>query len=111
MIVEMRTYKLRSGLRERFLDIFLSKSMPEHRRIGMPIAGPYRSLDDPDVFFFMRGFPDRASREPLKAMFYEGKLWKEELEQLLMPMIEKYEVVLVDDAAHPPGRVITNEYP
>jgi hypothetical protein len=45
----------------------------------------------------MRGFPDLPSREPMKAKFYEGKLWKEELESLLMPMIEKYEVVLVDD--------------
>jgi hypothetical protein len=45
----------------------------------------------------MRGFPDIASREPMKAMFYEGTLWKEELENKLMPMLEKYDVVLVDD--------------
>ena len=32
-----------------------------------------------------------------KARFYEGELWKRELEQLLMPMIERYDVVLVDD--------------
>jgi hypothetical protein len=46
----------------------------------------------------MRGFPDLASREPMKARFYEGELWKAELESILMPMLEKYEVVLVDDA-------------
>lgn len=45
----------------------------------------------------MRGFPDLASREPMKARFYEGELWKYELESLLMPMIEKYDAVLVDD--------------
>ncbi len=33
----------------------------------------------------------------MKAKFYEGELWKRELEQILMPMIEKYDVVLVDD--------------
>lgn len=26
-----------------------------------------------------------------------GELWKRELENLLMPMLEKYEVVMVDD--------------
>jgi hypothetical protein len=103
MIVEMRTYKIKPGLRESFLEIFVSKSVPEHRRLGMHIAGPYRSLEDPDVFFFMRGFPHLSSREPLKAAFYEGSLWKEELEPLLMPMIEKYEVVLVNDAEYPLG--------
>jgi hypothetical protein len=49
----------------------------------------------------MRGFPDLASREPMKATFYEGDLWKRELESVLMPMIDKYEVVLVDDSENP----------
>ena len=33
----------------------------------------------------------------MKEKFYEGELWKNELEHVLMPMIEKYDVVLVDD--------------
>jgi hypothetical protein len=97
MIIEMRTYKLKPGKRAQFLEIFRSKSMPAHAEIGMKILGPLLSLDDADTFFFMRGFPDLPSREPMKAKFYEGELWKRELESVLMPMIEKYEVVLVDD--------------
>ena len=93
----MRTYKLKPGCRERFLEIFRKKSMPEHAEIGMRILGPFLSIEDEDTFFFMRGFPDLASREPMKAKFYEGELWKRGLEKLLMPMIEKYEVVLVED--------------
>ena len=97
MIIEMRTYKTKSGMREDFLNIFRSKSMPAHAAIGMKILGPFLSIDDPDTFFFMRGFPDLASREPMKAQFYEGELWKNELENVLMPMLEKYEAVLVND--------------
>lgn len=96
-IIEMRTYKLKPGKRSEFLDIFRSKSIPAHAEIGMKILGPFLSIEDPDTFFFMRGFPDLASREPMKAKFYEGELWKRELENLLMPMIDKYEVVLVED--------------
>ncbi|MFZ0963382.1 MAG: hypothetical protein WAO35_21175 [Terriglobia bacterium] len=33
----------------------------------------------------------------MKARFYEGELWKGELENILMPMIEKYEIVVVED--------------
>ena len=29
----------------------------------MKISGPFLSLEDPDTFFFMRGFPDLASRD------------------------------------------------
>jgi hypothetical protein len=98
MIIEMRTYKTKPGKRSQFLDIFRSRSVPAHAEIGMKILGPFLSLEDPDTFFFMRGFPDLPSREPMKAKFYEGELWKRELEGVLMPMLEKYEVVLVDDA-------------
>lgn len=97
MIIEMRTYRLKPGLRSQFLDIFLTKSVPAHAEIGMKIVGPFLSIDDPDTFFFMRGFPDLESREPMKAKFYEGELWKRELENELMPMIENYDVVLVED--------------
>jgi NIPSNAP len=97
MIVEMRTYKTKPGKRSEFLEIFRTKSIPAHAEIGMRILGPFLSVEDPDTFFFMRGFPDLASREPMKAKFYEGELWKRELENVLMPMLEKYDVVLVDD--------------
>jgi hypothetical protein len=36
----------------------------------------------------------------MKAKFYEGELWKRELENILMPMLENYEAVLVEDAEH-----------
>ena len=97
MIIEMRTYKTKPGMRPKFLEIFRSKSIPAHREIGMKILGPFLSVEDPDTFFFMRGFPDLASREPMKAKFYEGELWKRELEDLLIPMLEKFEAVIVDD--------------
>ena len=96
MIIEMRTYQTKPGMRTRFLEIFSAKTVPAHREIGMTISGPFLSVDDPDTFFFMRGFPDLASREPMKAQFYEGELWKNELESVLMPMLEKYEVVVVE---------------
>ena len=97
MIIEMRTYKTKPGRRSEFLEIFRSKGMPAHQEIGMKILGPFLSIEDPDTLFFMRGFPDAASREPMKAQFYEGELWKGELENVVMPMLEKYEVVVVED--------------
>jgi hypothetical protein len=98
MIIEMRTYKTKPGMRSRFLEIFRSKSIPVHAEIGMKILGPFLSVEDVDTFFFMRGFPDLASREPMKAQFYEGELWRHELESVLLPMLEKYEVVVVEDS-------------
>ena len=102
MIIELRTYRTKPGKRADFLEVFRTRSIPAHAEIGMKILGPWLSIEDPDTFFFMRGFPDLTSREPMTAKFYEGDLWKSELEQVLMPMIERYDVVLVDD---PEGQV------
>jgi hypothetical protein len=96
MIVEMRTYRIKPGMRGEFLEIFRTRSLPEHKKIGMKILGPFLSVEDPDVFFFMRAFPDLESRQPMKDRFYEGELWKRELEAKLMPMIERYDVVVVE---------------
>jgi NIPSNAP len=96
MIVEMRTYKTKPGKHAEFLNIFRTKSIRVHIEIGMKILGPFLSIDDSDTFFFMRGFPDLASRESMRAKLYECDLWKQELDRVLMPM-EGYEVVLVDD--------------
>ena len=97
MIVELRTYRTKPGMRDAFLQLFRDKTVPEHQRLGITIAGPYLSIDDDDTFFFMRGFPDEESRESRKARFYEGPLWKNELEGVLMPMLERYDVVTVRD--------------
>src|ERR1700747_572042 len=56
MIIEMRTYKIKRGLRAEFLKIFKSKSLVEHRKIGMKILGPFLSVEHDDTFFWMRAF-------------------------------------------------------
>jgi NIPSNAP len=96
MIIEMRTYKIKRGLRAKFLKILKSKALPEHKKIGMKILGPFLSVEDADTFFWIRAFPDLKSRTRMRDEFYEGKLWKEELEGKLMPILEKYDVVGVE---------------
>ena len=96
MIIEMRTYKIKSGLRAEFLKTFETKVRSEHEKIGMKILGPFLSVEDADTFFWMRSFPDLKSREQMRDQFYEGRLFKEDLEQNLVPMLEKYDVVVVE---------------
>ncbi|HEX4006582.1 MAG TPA: NIPSNAP family protein [Acidobacteriaceae bacterium] len=102
MVIEMRTYKTKPGMRAHFLRVFRDKSVPAHEKIGMKILGPFLSVEDPETFFFMRGFPSLDVREPMKSQFYDAPLWKTELEKVLMPMLERFDVALVDD---PDGQI------
>jgi hypothetical protein len=96
-VIEMRTYRIKPGRRAEFLEIFGAKTVPAHEAIGMTVVGPFLSIEDPDVFFWMRGFPDAGARDAMKSAFYDGPLWKDELEKTLLPMLEHYDVVLVED--------------
>jgi hypothetical protein len=86
VIIEMRTCRTKAGrraeFRAEFREMFRTRAVPAVWEIGMKILGPLFSIEDPDVSFFMRGFPDLASGEPMKAKSYGGGFWKSEPEQV-----------------------------
>jgi hypothetical protein len=41
MIVELRTYRIRDGQRERFLEFFRTKAVPAQQAHGMLVMGPF----------------------------------------------------------------------
>ena len=96
MIVEVRTYKIKPGRRDDFIRFFESRSIPALQSHGMKVLGPFIDLESDDKFVFLRGFPSLEARDAMKNAFYEGPLWKNELESIAMPMIESYEVVLTE---------------
>lgn len=96
MIVEVRTYITKPGLRARFLDFFRQEAVPLQQSLGIGIAGPFVDMVDPDVFVWLRAFPSVSDRDRMKAALYEGKKWKDELEEIAMPMLERYEVTVAD---------------
>lgn len=96
MIVEVRTYKIKPGLRSRFLDFFEQQAVPLQRSIGMQLLGPLVDLEDPDTFVWLRSFPSLAARERMKSHLYDGRRWKDELEGIALPMLESYHVVLAE---------------
>jgi len=98
MIVEVRTYRIKEGQRAKFIETFERRSVPIHREIGITIVGPLLDMENPDAFVFLRGFPSLEERERMKSAFYDGEVWKNELEAILMPMIESYSAVFTEPA-------------
>ena len=96
MIVEVRSYRIKAGLRSKFIDLFETKAIPALRSHGMQILGPLIDLENPNKFVFLRSFPSLEERERMKDEFYGGELWKNELEAIAMPMIDSYDVILCE---------------
>lgn len=87
MIIEVRTYHVKPGLRDRFLDFFHRHAVPLQQSTGMRIMGPFVDVEDPDVFQWLRAFPSLEERDRMKDALYEGPGWKNELEAIAMPLL------------------------
>lgn len=98
-VIEVRTYRAKPGARGRLLDLLRSDAFPTQRELGMKILGPFPSQEDDVTFVWLRGFPDESSREPLKAEFYEGRDWLDRLEAQVLPLLDDYSAVVVEDEA------------
>ena len=96
MVVEVRSYRIKPGRREEFLQFFRERSIPALRSHGMKVFGPLIDLENPNKFVWLRSFPSLEAREEMKSAFYEGELWKNELEAIAMPMLESYDVILCE---------------
>ena len=96
MIVEVRSYRIKPGKRAEFIKMFETRSVPVLREYGMKIVGPLLDVENPNKFVFLRSFPSIEDREPMKEAFYSSDIWKNELESILMPMIDSYDVILCE---------------
>jgi hypothetical protein len=100
MIIEVRVYKTKPGLRSRFLQFFEEKAGPLQQRIGIQVFGPFIDLDDADSFVWLRAFPDMPERDRMKNALYEGPEWKGGLEAEAMPILEDYKSITTETTAH-----------
>ena len=96
MIVEVRRYRIKPGQRDEFIRLFETRLAPAQLAHGMKILGPLIDVENPNAFIFLRAFGSLEAREELKTTFYEGELWKNELEPIAMPMIDSYDVHLTE---------------
>jgi hypothetical protein len=99
MIVEVRSYRIKPGRRDEFIKFFETRAVPALRAHGMKVTGPLLDIENPNKFVWLRSFPSLDERERMRNAFYEGPLWKNELEGVAMPMLESYDVILCETSA------------
>ena len=99
-LVEIRSYRLKSGTRPEFARVFHEEALPllQARRIDVVAFGG--SPDDPDAAFLIRAFDDLADRERREADFYGSAEWREGPREAVLDCFEVYTdtVITVDDA-------------
>ena len=98
-IVELRQYTLVPGTFDSFIDLFDSHFVESQEADGITLIGQFKVLDDPNRFFWLRGFPDMTARADSLGRFYFGPVWKE-YRGVANPMLVENDNVLLLHPAH-----------
>lgn len=95
MLVEIRRYEIKPGRRDEFVDWFESEVIPAMENAGMNILGVFVGVEDPNAFYYLRGYESDTERTRLSRAFYDSELWLETLKGRALEMEADYEVALV----------------
>ena len=76
-MLELRNYLLKPNSREKFIEYFANHFVDSQKALGGYVLGRFTVKDEPDKFFWMRGFEDMRTRVAFLREFYEkGEVWK-----------------------------------
>src|SRR5215510_14775336 len=76
-VVEIRSYNLKPGTRDRFHQLFLKEALPMLQRWKVDVVAYGPSLHDNDSYFLMRAFPGVGERQASEDAFYGSDEWKQ----------------------------------
>lgn len=102
-IVEVRQYTLSPGSFEEFIAHFERYFVEGQEADGTTVIGSFRVLDDPNRFFWIRGFGNMEARKSALTAFYDGPLWKAHREVANSMLVENDNVLLLHPAPSGPA--------
>ena len=100
MILEIRTYRLKPGRAEGFVELMRSRAAPLLAQHGIRVLDCAASLDpdgeeQPDAYL-MRAFDSLESRAAQEQAFYDGAAWREGPREAVLAEIESYHTIVLD---------------
>ncbi len=110
-VVELRQYALHPGARETLIELFDREFVESQEATGMCVIAQFRDIDRPDVFTWLRGFPDMESRAVSLGAFYNGPVWTAHRDVANATMVSSDNVRLLRPVQPDPGFVLGERQP
>jgi hypothetical protein len=99
-VLEIRSYTLKPGTRDRFHALVERDALPMLRRGKIDVVAYGPSLHDADSYYLMRAFPSVEERQRTEDAFYGSDEWRQGPREAVLAAIDSYTtaVIRVDDA-------------
>jgi hypothetical protein len=103
-ILELRQYVLEPGQRDVMIELFDRCFVESQEELGIRVVGQFRVRGQPDLFAWIRGFPDMPSRAlSLEAFYGESVAWRRNKDAANATMIDFSNVLLLKPAGRSRG--------
>ena len=98
--VEIRSYNLKPGTRDRFQQLAIKEALPMLRRWKVDVVAHGPSLHDKDSYFLIRAFTSVDQRQKDEDAFYGSEEWIKGPRDRVLADIDSYTTIVVhlDDA-------------
>lgn len=93
--VEIRSYNLKPGTRDRFHALFLKEALPMLQRWKVDVVAYGPSLHDKDSYFLMRGFDGVEQRQKSEDAFYGSEEWIKGPRERVLADIDSYTTIVI----------------
>lgn len=97
MITEIRIYKLKENVSEKFNKVFIEQSLPMMERWKINVVDYGFSLIDKESFYLIRNYESIEQRKVSQDAFYGSKEWINGPEKELMSCIDTYNTTVIDN--------------
>jgi len=99
-VLEIRSYALKPGTRDRFHALVERDALPMLRRWNIDVVAYGPSLHDADSYYLMRAFSSVEERQRTEDAFYGSEEWRQGPREAVLAAIGSYTtaVTRVDDA-------------
>ena len=94
-VVEIRSYNLKPGTRDRFHALFLKEALPMLQRWKVDVVAYGPSLHDKDSYFLMRAFDGVEQRQKSEDAFYGSDEWLKGPRERVLADIDSYTTIVV----------------
>ena len=94
--MEIRSYNLKAGTRDRFHELFLKEALPMLKRWKVDVIAHGPSLHDQDSYFLIRGFNGVDIRQKEEDAFYGSDEWIKGPRERVLADIDSYTTVVIE---------------
>jgi ketosteroid isomerase-like protein len=94
-VVEIRSYNLKPGTRDRFHQLVVNEGLPLLRRFKVDVVAHGPSLHDEDSYYLMRSFTSVLDRQRSEDAFYGSAEWRDGPREAVLACIVSYTTVVI----------------